>query len=109
MVAPTVLASPSAGMSYYLEDEATNTHWDRFIVDIFLPHLRATGSVRAARDATVIAGMSMGGYGALKVAFAYPEQFLAVAAMKACLIRGSPIIRLARAIVCTTPPAGRPA
>src|SRR5215472_3009234 len=62
-----ILASPSAGMSYYLEDAASATCWDTFIVKPLLNHLRATTNVRTDRQSTVITGMSMGGYGALKV------------------------------------------
>lgn len=72
-VAPMVLATPSPGMSYYLD-------WDPFIVGEFIPHLRANHNVGPA-TATAIMGISMGGYGALKMAFAHPEQFAAVAVM----------------------------
>lgn len=78
---PMVLASPSVGLSYYVEDPASGICWDAFIVDAFLPHLRRTCNVRNERDSTVITGMSMGGYGALKIAFNYPERFAGVSAM----------------------------
>jgi len=69
-VAPMIFATPSAGMSYYLD-------WDLFIIDDFIPHLRANCNV----DVTAITGISMGGYGALKIAFTHPEKFAAVAVM----------------------------
>jgi S-formylglutathione hydrolase len=76
-LAPMVFATPSAGMSYYLD-------WDSFILDEFIPHLRATRNTAA----TAITGISMGGYGALKIAFAHPEQFAAVAVMNPMLEPG---------------------
>jgi len=85
---PMVLASPSAGMSYYVEDAAASVRWDAFIAESFVDHLRATSNVRSGRSSTVITGMSMGGYGALKIAFTYPELFCAVAAMEAVLEPG---------------------
>src|SRR5579883_882223 len=76
-VTPMILATPSPGMSYYVEDPATSVRWDAFIVESFIPHLATLyGTAEIA-----ITGMSMGGYGALKIAFAYPETFAAVAAM----------------------------
>jgi len=81
---PMVLASPSRGMSYYVEDAADSTRWDAFVAESFVEWLRATCNVRSDRSSTVIHGMSMGGYGALKIAFNYPEVFSAVAAMEAC-------------------------
>ena len=77
-VTPMVLATPSAGMSYYIEDPVDGVRWERFLVDEFVPHLRA---VCQANSLTAITGFSMGGYGALKTAFAHPEKFVAVAAM----------------------------
>jgi S-formylglutathione hydrolase len=77
-VAPMVLATPSAGMSYYVEDPADGVRWECFLVDEFVPHLRAVCKVNSS---TAITGISMGGYGALKTAFAHPEKFEAVAAM----------------------------
>jgi S-formylglutathione hydrolase len=76
-VAPMILATPSAGMSYYLD-------WDSFLIDDFIPHLRATCNV----GVTAISGISMGGYGALKIAFAHPEKFAAVAVMNPMLEPG---------------------
>src|ERR1019366_7171906 len=62
-LAPMVLATPSAGMSYYLD-------WENFIADDFLSHLRAEYNAGKDPDSTAISGISMGGYGALKIAFA---------------------------------------
>ncbi len=80
-LAPMVFATPSAGMSYYVEDPAGGVRWDSFLLEDFIPRLRATCKVRGDRASTAIIGISMGGYGALKLAFAHPEQFGAVAAM----------------------------
>jgi S-formylglutathione hydrolase len=68
--APMIIATPSAGMSYYLG-------WEQFLSEEFPAHLRRQFSI----GSIVLAGVSMGGYGALKTAFAEPEKFAAVAAM----------------------------
>jgi S-formylglutathione hydrolase len=81
-LSPMVLATPSAGMSYYLDDPDGGVRWDSFLADDFLARLRATYHVGANRSSTAIAGISMGGYGALKTAFARPDQFGVVAAMQ---------------------------
>jgi S-formylglutathione hydrolase len=81
---PMVFATPSAGMSYYIED-TQGDRWDSFIIEHFIPHLRATCNVNAT---TAITGISMGGYGALKMAFAHPELFAAVTAMNPMLEPG---------------------
>src|SRR6202171_4178844 len=81
-LSPMVLATPSAGMSYYFDDPDGGVRWGSFLADDFLARLRATYHVGANRSSTAIAGISMGGYGALKTAFARPDQFGVVAAIQ---------------------------
>lgn len=85
ILTPIVLATPSAGLSYYVEDPDSGVCWESFLAD-FISHLRATGHAHGA--ATAITGISMGGYGALKMAFARPELFRLVAAMNPMLEPG---------------------
>jgi S-formylglutathione hydrolase len=82
-LAPMVFATPSAGMGYYAEDP-DGERWDSFVIEQFIPHLRATLNT----GPTAITGISMGGYGALKIAFAHPELFAAVTAMNPMLEPG---------------------
>src|SRR5580704_264592 len=56
VLAPMVFATPSAGMSYYLEDPRGEC-WDSFIIDEFIPHLRGAYNT----SDTAITGISMGG------------------------------------------------
>ncbi|MGD1091492.1 MAG: alpha/beta hydrolase-fold protein [Bryobacteraceae bacterium] len=85
---PMVLATPSAGMSYYVELPDGPLRWDSFLAEDFLSHLRATCNVLPEASSTAITGISMGGYGALKLAFARPDQFCAVAAIQPILEPG---------------------
>jgi len=80
-----VIATPSPGMDYYLEDPNGAVRWDSFLSQDFLPHLRQT---LAVTERTAAAGISGGGYGALKLAFARPHLFDAVAAMQPMLEPG---------------------
>ena len=82
---PCILATPDVGpWSFYLEDRARGFAWESFITGQFVEHVRtlqrnAAGSASSARFGVI--GMSMGGYGALKLAFARPELFGAVGAV----------------------------
>jgi len=84
-VSPMIIAAPTAGLDYYMEEPAGPIRWDSFLAGDFVPHLRSTCNVS---DSTVIAGISGGGYGALKAAFARPNLFAAVAAMQPMLEPG---------------------
>lgn len=85
IVPPMIIATPTAGLDYYIEDPDGPICWDSFLADEFVAHLRAISN---ASDSTVIAGISGGGYGALKLAFARPHLFAAVAAMQPMLEPG---------------------
>lgn len=82
---PMVLATPTAGMSYYHDSSDGSARWESFIAEDFLNHLRATCNVDQTPSFTAITGISMGGYGALKVAFQRPRDFAAVAAIQPIL------------------------
>jgi S-formylglutathione hydrolase len=80
-----VIATPSPGADFYMEDAAGAIRWDSFLAEDFVPRLRAEFRVTGN---TVLAGVSGGGYGALKLAFSRPELFAAVAAMQPMLEPG---------------------
>src|ERR1035441_4352488 len=68
-VPPMIIATPTSGLDYYMEDPAGSIRWDSFLAGDFVPHLRSTCDIS---DSTVIAGISGGGHGALKLAFSDP-------------------------------------
>ncbi len=86
---PMVIASASTGaMSYYLDHPDGSARWETFIAENFPEYLRDKYNAGRNRAATFLAGISMGGYGALKIAFARPDQFAAVAAIQPLLEPG---------------------
>ena len=85
IVSPMIVATPTSGLDYYMQDPAGPVRWDSFLAGDFVPQLRSTCHVS---DSTVIAGISGGGYGALKVAFTHPDLFAAVAALQPMLEPG---------------------
>src|ERR1019366_4379632 len=54
-VPPMIIATPTSGLDYYMEDPAGPVRWDSFLAGDFVPHLRSTCNVC---DSTVIAGTS---------------------------------------------------
>jgi S-formylglutathione hydrolase len=75
---PMRIVTPTAGLDYYLG-------WDEFFVGDLIPAIRAAFPTSGV---THLAGISGGGYGALKLAFARPELFASVAAMQPMLEPG---------------------
>lgn len=86
LIPPMVLASPSTDpLSFYFDHPDGSYRWEGFIADDFLRHLRANYKIKSDRASTTITGVSMGGYGCLKIAFCRPDLFVAVAALEPAL------------------------
>ena len=89
VVAPMVIAMAGTGaMSYYLDHPDGSARWESFIAEDFLAHLREKFNLGRERESTFITGISMGGYGSLKIAFSRPDRFAAVAAIQPLLEPG---------------------
>ena len=59
--------------------------WERFVVEELPTWLHERYGTRLDRDGTVMTGISMGGYGTLKIAFKNPARFRAIASMEAAI------------------------
>lgn len=85
-VPPMVFASAEVGaMSFYLDDDEAGTSWEQLVAEALLERVRERLPVRKDAASTGLLGISMGGYGALKIAFARPGTFGAVAAVQPML------------------------
>lgn len=79
---PLVVATPSAGRSFYLDRADGSQRWETFLADELLPDLVASTGAGRGGDAVALCGVSMGGLGALRLAFRRPERFVAVAVLE---------------------------
>jgi S-formylglutathione hydrolase len=79
---PMVVVTPSAGRSFYMDYKDGSQKWETFIVTEFLDQLRAKYKVTRERRGTLLLGISMGGMGALRIGFKYPEKFAGLVAME---------------------------
>ena len=82
LLPPIVVATPSATRgSYYMDFHDGSERWTTFLAGEFQRSIAARHGGDPER--VLIAGYSMGGVGALRVAFRNPEAFLATAGMAA--------------------------
>jgi len=79
---PMVIVTPSAGRSFYMDYKDGSQKWETFMATDFLEHLRGRFKVTKERKGTVLFGISMGGLGALRLGFQYPEKFAGLAALE---------------------------
>jgi S-formylglutathione hydrolase len=79
---PLVAATASAGRSFYMDTRDGKARWETLLVGPLLEELRERYPIAPGREKTVVCGPSMGGMGALRMAFKYPGRFGAVAALE---------------------------
>ena len=85
-----LIVAPEGRRSFYINSADGTVHYADFLVQEFLPAIEKKYRIRAGREGRAMSGISMGGYGALRLAFAHPELFSSVSAQSAALITGSP-------------------
>jgi S-formylglutathione hydrolase FrmB len=85
-----LIVAPEGRRSFYINSADGSVRYSDFFLQEFMPLIEKTYSLRPGRQGRAISGISMGGYGALRFAFAYPELFSAVSAQSAALITESP-------------------
>jgi putative tributyrin esterase len=81
-----IIAMPDAGNSWYVNSASNPTDkYEDYIVQDFIQEIDAHYRTRPERAARAIAGLSMGGYGAVKFAMKYPSLFAYVGGISAAL------------------------
>jgi S-formylglutathione hydrolase FrmB len=85
-----LIAAPEGWRSFYINSASGSFRYNDFFLQEFIPHIEHKYRIKAGRVGRAISGISMGGYGALRFAFARPEMFSAVSAQSAALITESP-------------------
>ncbi len=75
-----LVITPDAGTSFYLNSRDGRVRYEDFFVREFIPAMEKKYRALGTRADRAIQGTSMGGYGALRLAFKYPQMFSAVAA-----------------------------
>jgi len=82
-----IVAIPmSSTTSFYTNARGGAAPWEDAVVKEFIPMIESTYRVNATRNTRGISGISMGGYGALKIAMKHPEMFGSVSAHSAALV-----------------------
>ena len=91
-LAEFLIVTPAAGASFYINSRDGKRRYEDFFLQEFVPGVEKRYRAQAGRASRGIAGISMGGYGALHLAFRHPQLFAAVGAHSAALIEKLPNI-----------------
>ncbi len=85
-----LIVAPEGRRSFYVNSADSSVRYSDFFLQEFMPHIEGKYRIRPGREWCAISGISMGGYGALRFAFAHSGLFSAVSAQSAALITESP-------------------
>jgi S-formylglutathione hydrolase FrmB len=85
-----LIVAPEGRRSFYINSADGTVRYNDFFLQEFIPQIESKYRILPGRAGRAISGISMGGYGALRFAFAHPELFSAASAQSAALITESP-------------------
>ena len=85
-----LIVTPSAGRSFYINSRDGRVRYQDFFIREFLPYIETHYRILRDRRNRGISGVSMGGYGALRFAFLYPQLFGSVSAHSPALVERPP-------------------
>jgi putative tributyrin esterase len=89
-IAEFLVVAPEGKRSFYINSADDAVRYSDFFLQEFIPAIESRYHVLPGRKGRAITGISMGGYGALRFAFAHPELFSAASAQSAALITQLP-------------------
>ena len=81
---PLIVVMPDGGCGFYC-DAVDGPAYERYLLDDVIDFVDRTFHTIAERQGRVIGGLSMGGYGAIKLALKYPQLFCSAVAHSAAL------------------------
>ena len=85
-----LMVIPDGGRSFYINSKDGRQLYENFLIRDFIPAIEKKYRIIGNRDSRGISGVSMGGYGALRLAFKHPQMFASVSVHSAALIEQLP-------------------
>src|SRR5260370_21234902 len=86
MIVEFLIVTPNADATFYINSRDGKVRYEVFLVQEFLPGIEMRYTPRTGRANRGVCGVSMGGYGALHLAFRHPQLFSAVSAHSPAII-----------------------
>ena len=77
---------PAGNNSFYLDQGYPGMNYGQYVGEELPAYIKKTFGYCTSRESTLIGGLSMGGYGAIHTALAYPETFSGCVALSSALV-----------------------
>jgi S-formylglutathione hydrolase FrmB len=82
-----IVVMPDAGTTWYVDRKEK---METAVIDDLIPDVERTFRAVTTREGRLVAGLSMGGYGAMRFALKYPEKFVAAALLSPAIYDPEP-------------------
>ena len=93
-IPPMIIIMPNADSSWYINSYDGREKYEDFFIKVFMPSVEKNYRIRAEKKYRGLAGLSMGGYGALIYAIKYPELFAATAPLSAGVLTDQELVEM---------------
>ena len=91
-IPPLIIVMPDAGVTWYINDYQNKNRYEDMLVQEFISFIDTTYRTRAKKEFRGIAGLSMGGWGALMLSMRHPDLFAACSAFSSAVWMDEEII-----------------
>jgi S-formylglutathione hydrolase FrmB len=96
-IPPMILIMPDAKRSWYVNSHDGKVKYEDFFIKEFMPVVEKTYRIKAEKAYRGVAGLSMGGFGALLYALKYPDLFAAAGALSPGVYDDEELVNMADA------------
>jgi S-formylglutathione hydrolase FrmB len=93
-IPPMIIVMPNANRSWYINSYDGKVKYEDFFVKEFIPAVEKAFRIKGEKTYRGIAGLSMGGYGALIYTLKYPELFAAAGALSPGVYEDEEIVNM---------------
>lgn len=95
--AQMVIVMPDGGVTWYVNGTDDGAQYEDFFVQELIPHIEKEYKVRKGRQFSSVAGLSMGGYGALMLSLRHPDLFSSAGILSAGVFTDKEILDMEQA------------
>lgn len=92
LITPMIIIMPDADVSFYINSYDGKTKYEDFFFKEFIPTVEKTYRIKAEKQYRAIAGLSMGGHGALLYALKHSDMFAAAVPFSAAVFTDEDIM-----------------
>jgi len=86
-IPPVVIVMPDAGTTWYVDRKEK---METAVIEDLIPDVEKNLKVLTTRNGRLVAGLSMGGYGAMRLVLKYPDRFAAAALLSPAIYNPEP-------------------